>query len=180
MPLLPGIPTLPSLTENQPTGLPGPPAGRTSLPNPLQYPKRATRRPSPLVTRAGLHHSRTKVRLQNRNELTGGRENRKGRGYESSPEPVSGVAARPACPQYGARKSRRAWHRGGARMLAIGTAPRLGRDSAPYRWLSWFGWLRVQVSEYLLHPWRTWGTELQAEVSQGLKVHLPPVIRNSG
>lgn len=120
MPLLPGFPTLPSLTENRPTGLPGPPAGRTSLPNPPQHPKRATRRPSPLVTRAGPHHSCTKVRPQN--ELTGGRENRKGRGCESSPEPGSRVAALPAFPQYGARKSRRAWYRGGARMLAIGTA----------------------------------------------------------
>lgn len=72
MPLLPGIPTLPSLTENRPTGLPGPPAGRTSLPNPPQNPKRANWRPSPLVTRAGLLHSRTKVRPQKGNERTGG------------------------------------------------------------------------------------------------------------
>lgn len=133
VPLLPGIPTLSSLTENRPTGLPGPPAGRTSLPNPPQHPKRATRRPSPLVTRAGLHHSRTKVRPQNGNELTGGRENRKGRGCESSPEPGSRVTALPAFPQYGTRKSRRAWHRGGARMLAVGSAPKLGQDSAPNR-----------------------------------------------
>lgn len=135
MPLLPGIPTLPSL-KDQLTGLLGPPARGASLPNPPQRRKparvSATQRPSPLEhARARLHHSGSRARSDTGNQLTDRRENSKGRGCESSPEPGSSVTPQPACPQYGAREGRRAWRLGGARMLAARTAPKLGRDLLP-------------------------------------------------